>query len=1575
MKLRLTLAPTDGASGAGGGAGDITLSCDVTQTVAETARTLIRSGAGGDADPQLQALAETRFAPVTLVGRPTEGASPVMLDPATPIGSSGLQSGWIIEPVAEFGSRRDVDRFIGVAGYVEVLSGRQAGVFFSLVPGTNSVGRDRGARIHLGDPSVSRRHASIEIRQEVGQEIVLHDLGSANGILADGERVERLTIDHPRVVQLGTVEIRITPGPPPQEIPQLAHQVMHTRSPRVGPRFPQSERELPAPPAPPTPGRIPMLAMLAPMMMGGVLFLVTQSPMSLMMVAFTPLMMVGSWVDGRLSGRRKRRGDLQRFLETLETERAELAELRGREIEVRAAETPAFPEIAAAIAQRDGLLWTRRPEHRSFLEVRFGEGVLPSRTRVKTPPRGEASADHWKALCEIEEEFREVAPVPVLERLSRCGSIGLAGEPYWAEGMARSLVLQLVGLHSPAELALAGFVGPGDAEDWEWLKWLPHIDSVTSPIPCWPLADDPASSTRLITALEGLLETRRAAMGARAEVRSHLDIGARNDDHQGEAVTALPITPAVVVLVLNDQQIEASRLIALAEHGPDLGIHLIWVARERASIPAACRTFVELGHAEGSVSFVRSGDRVPLLRLENAETGLALELARRLSPVEDTGARVLDESDLPKSVNLRELHPVDLLGGSSAIAQAWARSGTLTSQWMKGADREPVSLAAVVGQGPDGPSVIDLRVHGPHALVGGTTGAGKSEFLQSWIMSMAATVSPDRLTFLLVDYKGGAAFAECTELPHTVGLVTDLSPHLVRRALTSLRAELRYREELLAEHGAKDLITMERRSDPAAPPTLLIVIDEFAALANEIPEFVDGVIDVAQRGRSLGLHLIMATQRPAGVIKDNLRANTNLRVALRMADEADSSDVIGVKDAAFFGAETPGRGAIKVGPGRIAHFQTGYLGGRASASSGPSTRLEVRPLGFTEGRAWDLPPEREEPAAKRSARDIEVLRDGIVAAATAAGVAAPRRPWLDALPERLALEELREADAASASAADVTDAPVVGLRDQPSEQRQSPVAIDFEEAGNISIIGAGGTGKTSAILTLAASLSADAAAKPVQLYAIDAAGGALDALAGLPTVGAVAPLGDLELTGRVIRRVLEVIGERGPRFAAARAGGLRAYRGTPGGSAEPRVMLLIDGFAAFRQATETLGGPASLYQMLGEIMSTGRSVGVHVVLTSDRPSAIPAAMASTLQQQYVLRLASPHDYGYLGVPGDALGEAPSGRALLAGDDEEIQFAVVGGEHELAAQAEAIDGLASRLRESGVPQTPEVRNAPERIPLDELPAAVADRAVYGIDPRTLEPIGMPARGLGVISGPAGSGLSTAARSCVAGLERWAAGRGERLDTVLLTMIPEGLRSQGGWGRVAYGEDEVRDLARELTVALGGRPAARPGMAPIGGLIGGPIGAPAGLIGARDGAGDEANEAGDADPLVFPRPGARGVVIVERPAEAEGTEALAELVALARAARRSEVLVLFEFEQGTGAGIWDLFTALKQPGWGLALQPDNGEGQSPFRESFGRVKRADFPPGRGFAVESGRVTPVHVADASGTLVLRSASAGDI
>ncbi|KIP52759.1 FtsK/SpoIIIE domain-containing protein [Leucobacter komagatae] len=1553
MKLKLALALPSGALH------DVTISCNVTTTVRDTAAALIRTGLYRDSN--IEAFHALRHGHVTIIGSP-DGTSEYLLDPVAPLGQSGLQSGWQIRVAGEFD--RNLPRTIPAVGVVEVIGGDEDGVRFSLIPGDNSIGRDPRSRILLSSRSVSRRHAVIE----AGDRMILSNLGSANGIEVRGHRVESLPIDHAVEVLLGSVRIRITPARPANHPGDdaLDHRRPHTRAPRVDPHFEPSTRELPAPPKQAAGSRIPMLAMLAPMLMGGALYAITRSPMSLMMVAFSPMMMIGSWLDGRLTARRRRRGEDRIFTETLAAEREQLAALRDEEIATRATETPRLDDIAAAMRDQGRLLWARRPEHRSFLELRFGEGELPSRTAVVMPKRGEAAGAQWEAIEEIEREFSRVAPVPVTERLDQCGSIGLAGPQPGAHALARALLVQLTGLHSPAELTVAAFTGetrsPGE---WEWLKWLPHVDPVGGPTPAWQLADDERASLALLIALEGVIGQRQqvaAKPGGGASLRSHLPQHS-GEDAATEAVTVLPLTPVIVVLVLDGgvEQAHRARLIALAEDGPDLGVHMVWVADRVERVPAACRTFVEVGAPDdtspATVNFVRQRDRVPLTRMEQLDAETAAMLARAVAPVDDTAARALDESDLPRAVNLREVHGVDLLGGGSPLLQNWERSGSLVRDWRAGEERAPVSLAAVVGQGAEGPAILDLRTHGPHALVGGTTGAGKSEFLQSWIMSLAANVSPDRLTYLLVDYKGGAAFAECVDLPHTVGLVTDLSPYLVRRALTSLRAELRRREELLAEHGAKDLITMEQRSDPAAPPVLVIVIDEFAALASDVPEFVDGVIDVAQRGRSLGLHLVMATQRPAGVVTDNLRANTNLRIALRMADEADSGDVLGVPDAALFDAETPGRGAMKVGPGRVEHFQTGYLGGRASAAP-RLPRLEVRSLGLVEGEPWSIPGEPQSGGPRpvaRAARDIERLRDALVGAATAGGIAVPRKPWLPTLPALLPLDAVlprpAHAEVGATGIAQPGGLPV-GLIDLPETQAQEPVRIDLDVMGNLAIFGASGTGKTTSLLTIAAAASAAANADGVHIYGIDAAGGNLDPLAPLPTVGAVAQLGDGELTQRVIRHVWEVVNDRSARFAAARANSLAAYRATGGERAagEARVVLLIDGFSALTEAIEGFGERGVAATQLAEIMRAGRAVGVHVVLTAERSAALSSALAASVQERLVLRLASPNDYSYLDVRAEVLESAGPGRGVFAGQQNEIQLAFAGETPALADQAAALERLAERLGSGDLVAAPRIRNAPDRIALADLPAEDEGLPVFGIDTRTLRAVGMPHAGLGVIAGPPGAGLSTATRSCAIAVERWAAARGEQVDRVLLS-FDSGSGTHADpldWEHVARGAAAVGELARRLVIALGGRPhQASPAFT---GLLGGGV--------APDPVPVGATQAVPEAPLEFPLPGRRGVIVVERPGDAEESDALPQLIALAKAARRASVLVLFEFELG-GGGSWDLLAALKQPNWGLALQPDENEPQTPFRETFGRVSRAAFPPGRGFAVVRGTATPVHVA----------------
>ena len=331
----------------------------------------------------------------------------------------------------------------------------------------------------------------------------------------------------------------------------------------------------------------------------------------------------------------------------------------------------------------------------------------------------------------------------------------------------------------------------------------------------------------------------------------------------------------------------------------------------------------------------------------------------------------------------------------SAVVGRWASS---------------TGLRAQLGAGADGVVTVDLREDGPHGLVAGTTGSGKSELLQTLLCSLAANNPPSRITFLLVDYKGGAAFRECADLPHTVGYITDLTPALVQRALVSLRAELTWREHLLAEHGAKDLVALERLRPDVAPPSMLICVDEFAALLAEVPEFVDGVVDVAQRGRSLGMHLLLATQRPSGVVTPQIKANTDLRIALRMASTDDSTDVVEAPDAAHLSRRTPGRAWLRrTGHGTRELVQVAWVGAHEPVLD-ETAAVQVRAFSARVRRRRST----SGTGRVHERSDLERLVLTVGEAFTRSGHAAPKRPWLPALPDEVVLAGGRPAPCCSA---------------------------------------------------------------------------------------------------------------------------------------------------------------------------------------------------------------------------------------------------------------------------------------------------------------------------------------------------------------------------------------------------------------------------------------------------------------------------------------------------------------------------------------------------------------------------------
>ena len=1460
MRLKLTVVAGDEVD-------DVSVSIDATSTVGQLAErlrvgrpTAISSVVAG---PSLS----LRIAP----GTPSERTAAA----TATLSEAGIRSGDTIA-LTNAGGPGDVQ--VETAATIRVVNGPDAGKSFSVPIGSALIGRGRDCDIRLSDPLVSKRHAKVIVTDMV--EIV--DDNSANGTAVNHELVQRVAVRPTDTVTIGDTELTISLQTVAGGTTASAGSTVEfNRSPRLDPIYPGVELVAPEPPKPPEPRRFPWITIIGPLLMGAILYIVTKNVLSILFIGLSPIMMVGAYFENRHSSAKALAESSAQFRDGLRDLAVQLQYAAEIEQKARRRENPSVEEVVGGVHGLSPITWTRRPEHASFTEIRLGLGARPSRNTVKTPEKNQTTPELWAELQAVVGQFAVIDRVPVVADPRSCGNIGVAGPSTHATPLAASALAQLVGLHSPAELIVAAVSSAVTVKRWEWLKWLPHSGGDFSPLASEHLASSPRQVASLVAELEQLVRDRE-------DTEDH----GKDDDS-----IALPI---VVVLVQDDAVDDRARMVQLAEHGPNVGVHFLWVAASTERLPAACRTFLEVDPAtgEGMTGYVRSGEGVVPVELEPLSGAEAMAFARALSPVVDAGALLEDQSDLPRAVSFLTLSGSDIADDPADVIEHWRGSNSIPEPDAPKLKRDN-TLRGLVGQGLSDRYYLDLRTQGPHALVGGTTGSGKSEFLQTWIMGMAAAHSSARVNFLLIDYKGGTAFAECVNLPHTVGLVTDLSPHLVRRALTSLKAELRRREHILNSHRAKDLLEMEKHRYPDTPPSLVIVVDEFAALVGEVPEFVEGVVDVAQRGRSLGLHLVLATQRPSGVIKGSLRANTNLRVALRIADEEDSTDVVGSPVAASFDPSLPGRAVAKTGPGRLAGFQTAYVGGHTTAEP-PPPPIDVYEMPFGLGQAWDEPEVDEAASTVASGRtDIARMVETIRVANESVALPPPRKPWLPELSPTYRLEELPSPRN--------DEQLVYGVIDRPEDQDQPVIAFEPDRVGNMVAYGTGGSGKSTFLraITVAAGL-ASARGGPCHVFALDFGARGLSMLEEFPHVGAVINGDDTERTTRVLKMLRSAIDERALRYSEVNASTIVEYREKSGRSDEPRLLLLIDNFGAFRQEYET-GRRGNPHEMLEAIAADGRSVGIHVVVTADRANALSASLRSVVQSQLSLRLASENDFMTLGVPIDVFsGNTPPGRAFI--DENEVQVGVLGGSPNMARQAAVVSRLAEAMGRADINVAPSIQRLPEFVPLMSLPSEVDGQPVLGIWDETLASIGFEPVGTFVVSGPPQSGKSAAVLSILASLSRTEFSEAEY---VLFGPRRSALDSFGSFSRTLVSAEDGAEYANELVERL-----------KAGGME-------SGLV-----------------------------VVIEDLAEWAGSIADEALQSLVRMCRSEGNLVIAEGELSSFSGTYGLPGAVKSDRCGIVLQPDEINGDHVLGTEFPRVKRADFPQGRGLYAKSGRVMRVQM-----------------
>ncbi|MGW1504127.1 FtsK/SpoIIIE domain-containing protein [Streptomyces mirabilis] len=1235
---------------------------------------------------------------------------------------------------------------------IRLVSGPGAGTVFRLVPGDYDIGSDRACRIRLAEDAPAFA-AQVRVRLDGGAELL-----ASGGSLVDGKPAadgavwregSQLAVGD-TLLELAARESATAPLTPAADGLGLEFN----RPPRFLPASAGGKFRLPTPPVKPDKRPIPLLPiLLLPAGSAAIAIFVTKSWTFVFIALLSPLAALFTQFGSRKQAmlkyeEKKEEYEAAAVRVRADIETAVLDEQHGLRLSL-----PDPASLLRMAAQPSERLWERRWQDPDFLSVRVGTADLPSSLSVEDPSQDE----HRRATVPLLNQ------VPVAVPLRRAGVAGLAGPG--ADRLAGWLTAQAAALHSPADLRIVVLAGADGEAAWSWTRWLPHTQ--TQGEDAYVLVGSTADSlARRIGELGQIVAARMAAGPdlVRGGVNGYPDI--------------------LVVLEQARRARSLPGVIALLRDGPSVGVHTLCIDREERLLPEECGAVVVTGTGAPGTSRVRTGSASALenVRTDSPEAAWYDSLGRALAPLRGVGDS--DESALPGSVRLLDLLNVEPPTAEAVVA-GWSLGGR--------------STRALLGTGYDGDFSVDLVRDGPHALIAGTTGSGKSELLQTLVASLAVVNRPDEMTFVLVDYKGGSAFAECADLPHTVGLVTDLDTNLVERALVSLGAELRRRETQLASAAAKDIEDyLDKRSrggDVLPPmPRLVLVVDEFASMVRELPDFISGLVNIAQRGRSLGIHMVLATQRPGGAVTPDIRANTNLRIALRTTDTTESRDIIDAPDSGEISPANPGRAYARLGPSALLPFQAGRVGGRrpdGTVQEGTEAPVRVEAVSWRE-LGGPLPSGRSRKggsglAQTQAVTDLAVLTEAVAQAARLAEVPRQPSPWLPPLPE--VLEWTVPPAPAPAAEREAGLPPVAyGMVDLPARQTRAPLEFDIDRAGHLHLIGSPRSGRSQALRTLAAALAQAHGADDVHLYGVDCGNGALNALTALPHCGAVVDRNQVERLSRLLDRLnAELTARQGVLGSRGAADLTELRRSQAPGERLAHIVVMVDRFEVFeREFTSYDNG--SLMERMVRLLRDGAGVGIHVVLAGDRVLG-GSRFSGTTEDKIVLKLNDRQDYSSVGIPTKSAPTDPvPGRGIRTLDLAEAQIAVLTGDLSGAAQGQYLADLGGSLTEREA-ELPGERRA---LRLDVLPDRIGYQEALALHTRR-----GPMRPLVAVGGDTltslGPDLADVPTFVIAGPPR--TGR----STVLLTAAHSLLADGAGLVVLAPRRSPLRDLAGRPGVA--------------------------------------------------------------------------------------------------------------------------------------------------------------------------------
>ncbi|RUT39517.1 type VII secretion protein EssC [Paenibacillus anaericanus] len=845
-------------------------------------------------------------------------------------------------------------------------------------------------------------------------------------------------------------------------------------------------------------------------------------------------------------------------------------------------------------------LWERTSIEQDFLHVRLGVGGQLLKIQAEFPPISTAAEGENALLSDLKKRcdaVSNVTGIPFSLPMREVGLLGVVGNRARVRELINAMIIHLTTHHGYDDVKTVFIFAQEEQEHWEWVRWLPHVWNEDRSVRY--MASDQMSLLKIIEDLHPLMKSRESRKNGYSEATSQTRL------------------PHYIFFVIEPELLENTEFFNyLLTNDPSLGITSVFLSeRIDLDLPLNCQTIIEAGELDGFIRrdlTKKSDDFEKKLELDYVNVQKSDQFARRLAPIrlKETGGK----NKVPNMVTFLEIFEAEDVNDLNII-QRWNKNQ---------ANR---SMSVPLGRSAGGKLfMFDMheKFFGPHGLVAGTTGSGKSELLQSLILSLSVNYHPHEVAMVIVDYKGGGMANAFIGMPHLIGTITNLGGNQINRALVSISSELKRRQVLFSQLGVNSIdnyILRYREGDATIPlPHLIIIVDEFAELKSDQPDFMNELISAARVGRSLGIHLVLATQKPSGVVNDQIWSNSRFKLCLKVQDISDSQEMLKRPEAAEI--KERGRGYLQVGNNEVfSLFQSAWSGAPYQMEQ-EETDMQVYQIGLNGARHETRWKQKESKQQKEQVTQLQAVVEQISRTAEKNHIQAVQPLWSEPLPERLLLEDcfnlpnpVGEKTLQRSEGLLLT----LGMVDDPARQNQFSMQLDLTKDGHFLIYGAPGSGKTTLLKTMITSLATNYSADEVNFYILDFGSRTLSIFKDLPHFGDILFVEDEDKLNKLIKMLLQELEERKKLFSSLGIANILSYRNMTKASI-PSIVVILDNYTAF---SENYNDAVSQFITF---VREGGNYGIHLIMTGTASNTFSYKLTQNVRQLIPLQLADKSDY-------------------------------------------------------------------------------------------------------------------------------------------------------------------------------------------------------------------------------------------------------------------------------------------------------------------------------------------------------------